>query len=80
MSNYKVHLPGGEFYVNDTWVAKYTPPEEYTSPDEWQYYMRRGNRHYFRNIWTGAKINILAPELKNMNMKYGEKYEFKFET
>ena len=73
MSNYKVYLPGGEFYVNNTWTA------EYTSPEEWQYYMRRGNRHYFRNIWTGVKINILAPELKNMGLEYGEKYEFKFD-
>ena len=73
MSDYKLYLPGEVLYAN-TWTA------EYTSPEEWQYYMRRGNRHYFRNIWTGAKINILAPELKNMNLKYGEKYEFKFET
>lgn len=44
----------------------------------WEFYMRRGNRHYFRS--EAGKLVITSPELKTMEAGYGERVTFIFES
>ena len=74
-SKIRLHLPGDDIIDITPYVIEV---ESSAIIQEWEFYMRRGSRYYFKNIWTGNKINILAPELKNL--KYGEVYELKFDV
>ena len=49
---------------------------ETTDKDEWEYYLKRGNRYYFRNFFRDKKIMIETNDSAMKDMNYG-KYKIK---
>ena len=77
-----VEMPKAEIDLNAVhyWECDYSTWLQIQNPDDlagWQFYMRRGNRHYFRNGYF--RIVVTARELKDMPIKYGELVNIKFE-
>ena len=65
---------GALIYVDDKPIAEATAMPIDIVETEWEFYMRRGNKHYFRSC--EGKMAISANELIFMGMRYGDQVTF----